>query len=72
MTTDYQPDRPADAGEEQVEPEQAEEQDFAIRNVAMSNALPDNAQPAAGAVIGSEGRLGMQPQTDEEIIEETE
>jgi hypothetical protein len=58
--------------DEQVDQEQTEQQDFAIRNVAMSNALPDSAQPAAGAVIGSEGRLGMQPETDEEIVEETE
>ena len=40
------------------------EQDFATRNVAMSNALPTNA--AAGAVVGSGGVLGMDPETDEE------
>ncbi|MEO6351050.1 MAG: hypothetical protein ABIP53_10405 [Candidatus Limnocylindrales bacterium] len=35
-----------------------------------TNALPDSAQPAAGAIVGSEGRLRMQPETDEEIIDD--
>ena len=48
-----------------------EEQDFALRNTMMSNALPSSAQPAAGAIVGSEPadtELGMQPETDEEIV----
>jgi hypothetical protein len=69
MTTDYDRDRPApDTDPEHVDPEQAVEQDFALRNVTMSNALPGGGQPAAGAVVGSAGRLGMQPETDEEIV----
>jgi len=35
----------------------------------MSNALPGSGQPAAGAVVGSGGRLGLQPETDEEMGE---
>ncbi|MDP8904152.1 MAG: hypothetical protein M3N29_02335 [Chloroflexota bacterium] len=47
------------------EPIPADEQDFAVRNVSMSNALPTGASPAAGAV--STGReLGLEPTTDEE------
>lgn len=54
MTTDYDRDRPApDTDPELIDPEQADEQDFAIRDVTMSNALPGDGQPAAGAVIGS-------------------
>ena len=65
MTADHD-DRQTEA--EHVDPEHTDEQDFALRNVAMSNALPGSAQPAAGAIVGSEGRLGMQPETDEEIV----
>lgn len=75
MTTDDEEDRhtdEADAQPEHVDREHADEQDFAIRNVAMSNALPNSPQPAAGAVVGFEPRLGMQPETDEEIIDEAE
>ena len=61
-------DSPDDAA---VDPDYVGEQDFAMRNVAMSNALPGGGQPAAGAIVGSEGRLPMQPETDEEIIAET-
>jgi len=41
----------------------AAEQDFALRNVAMSNTLTPGAgaAPAAGAVIGSGGDLGLDP-----------
>ena len=52
--------------EERADPEDAAEQDFALRNVTMSNALPGSGQPAAGAVVGSGGALGMDPTTDEE------
>lgn len=62
--------RPRDEIDDTLEPgpehatdDQAEQQDFAARNVAMSNALPGGAQPAAGAVIGSGGSLGMEPET---------
>lgn len=65
--------RPRDEIDDTLEPgrehatgDQAEQQDFAARNVAMSNALPGGAQPAAGAVIGSGGSLGMEPETTEE------
>ena len=55
-------------GPEDTTEEQAEQQDFAARNVAISNALPGGTSPAAGAVIASGGDLGMQPETDEEEI----
>ncbi len=58
--TDRQP-------EDERDPAEAAEQDFATRNVIMSNALQGGASPAAGGVIGSGGELGMQPPTDEEV-----
>lgn len=59
-------------GPEDQPVDDTEQQDFALRNVAMSNALPGGAQPAAGAVIGSGGELGMDPETDEEQIHESD
>ncbi len=49
----------------------AAQQDFAMRNVAMSNTLTPGAAaaPAAGAVIGSGGDLGLDPTTDEEDLQ---
>ncbi|MBA3307054.1 MAG: hypothetical protein H0T04_00045 [Chloroflexi bacterium] len=49
----------------------AAQQDFAVRNVAMSNTLTAGAAaaPAAGAVIGSGGNLGLDPTTDEEDLQ---
>lgn len=49
----------------------AAQQDFALRNVAMSNTLTPGAAaaPAAGAVIGSGGDLGLDPTTDEEDLQ---
>lgn len=71
MTTESNGDQVAPEREpEHIDPEHADEQDFAIRNVMMSNALPGAGQPAAGAVVGSAGRLGMQPETDEELVGE--
>jgi hypothetical protein len=49
-----------------------DEQDYALRNVAMSNSLPGGGQPAAGAVIGSEGRLRMEPRTPDEEVDDTD
>jgi hypothetical protein len=62
-------DETIEPGPEDAEREQVEEQDFATRNVIMSNALPGGASPAAGGVIGSGGELSMQPETDEEVVE---
>ncbi len=46
------------------------QQDFAVRNVAMSNTLGTTgmaaAAPAAGAVIGTGGDLAMEPRTEDE------
>jgi hypothetical protein len=56
--------------EEERDPTDVAEQDFATRNVIMSNALQGGASPAAGGVIGSGGELGMQPPTDEEVQDE--
>jgi hypothetical protein len=78
--TDRRPqDQPVDEsaeGQPTEPPEQpaeaAEQQDFATRNVIMSNALQGGASPAAGGVIGTGGELGMQPSTDEELAEEDE
>lgn len=49
----------------------AAQQDFALRNVAMSGTLTPGAAaaPAAGAVIGSGGDLGFDPTTDEEDLQ---
>ena len=57
-------DAAAEGGREpgEVSRDNAEEQDFAARNVIMSNALPGGASPAAGAIIGSGGDLGMEPE----------
>jgi len=58
-------------GPEDAAPDEVEQQDFAARNVMMSNALPGGASPAAGAVVGSGGDLGMEPETGHESPEET-
>jgi hypothetical protein len=58
-------DETLDAGPEEAAPEHAAQQDFAARTAMMSNALPGGASPAAGAVIGSGGELGLDPTTDE-------
>ncbi len=49
----------------------AAQQDFVLRNVAMSGTLAPGAAaaPAAGAVIGSGGDLGFDPTTDEEDLQ---
>lgn len=73
MTTEHE--REANADETEVLPrerEQAEEQDFALRNIAMTNALPNTPQPGVGAVIGSERSLGLEPETDEERSDDAE
>jgi len=47
--------------------ENAAAQDFALRNVAMSNTLGQSGAavaPAAGAVIGSGGDLPLEPHVD--------
>ncbi len=59
-----------EAPDKELEPADAAEQDFGARNVIMSNALQGGASPAVGGVTGSGGELGMQPQTDEEILDE--
>lgn len=56
--------------DDEVEPREAAQQDFAARNVIMSNALQGGASPAAGAVIGSGGELDMQPETDETLADD--
>jgi hypothetical protein len=56
--------------DDEIEPRDAAEQDFAARNVIMSNALQGGASPAAGGVIGSGGELGMQPETDEALADD--
>lgn len=60
------------APDDELEPTDAAQQDFGARNVIMSNALQGGASPAAGAVIGSGGELGMQPQTDEALADDDE
>lgn len=65
-------DETLEPGPEDAAPDEVEQQDFAARNVMMSNALPGGASPAAGAVIGSGGELGMEPETDEEAARETD
>jgi len=52
---------PSDDGATDV----VEEQDFAARNVIMSNALPGGASPAAGALV-AQRELGLDPTLDEE------
>ena len=67
-----QADTPAeDTDVQDVDAVEAGQQDYGMRNVAMSNAFPGFGQPAAGAVIGSRGELDMQPETDEEVADET-
>ena len=68
--TDHDNDQLEDETAEHVDPDHAEEQDFAMRNVAMSNAMPAGGQPAAGAIVGSAGHVDLQPETDEEIVDE--
>ena len=63
-------DETVDGGPEEAAAEQAAQQDFATRTAIMSNALPGGASPAAGAVIGSGGELGLDPTTDD--AEETD
>ena len=49
-----------------------EEQDFAARNVIMSNALPGGASPAAGAIT-ADRELGLDPTpADEQPTTDTE
>jgi hypothetical protein len=63
-----QPEEPGRA--DQIESADAiEQQDFAARNVIMSNALQGGASPAAGAVSTGED-LGMQPTTDEALADD--
>ena len=50
-------------------PEEVESDDFALRNAAMSNAIPGAGQPAAGAVVGSREKI-LEPTTDEERVAE--
>jgi hypothetical protein len=61
-----------DQAQDEIEPRDAAQQDFASRNVIMSNALQGGASPAAGSVIGTGGELGMQPETDEALTDEEE
>jgi hypothetical protein len=65
-------DEALDRGDERAEPEDAKEQDLALRGTMMSNAIPGGSAPAAGAVIGSGGELGMDPTIDEAELEERE
>lgn len=58
-------DETLEAGRETAEIDEAAQQDFATRNVLMSNALAGGASPVAGAVIGSGGEMGMEPETEE-------
>ena len=70
----YEPDEIDETlqpGPEHAAAEDVEEQDFATRNVLMSNAIPGGTSPAAGAVIGSGGQMAMEPETDEEEVDET-
>jgi hypothetical protein len=65
-------DTRSERAEQPAEPDDIEdtaEQDFAARNVLMSNALQGGASPVAGALGGPEDGLEMQPQTDEEELE---
>lgn len=59
-------DETLDAGPEEAAPDHAAQQDFAARASMMSNALPGGASPAAGAVIGSGGELGLDPSIDDD------
>lgn len=59
-------------GEERAEPDDAREQDLALRGTMMSNAIPGGSAPAAGAVIGSGGDLRMDPTIDEADLEDRE
>jgi hypothetical protein len=59
-------DETLEPGPEDAAADEVEQQDFATRHVVMSNALPGGASPAAGAVLGSGGEMGMEPETDEE------
>jgi hypothetical protein len=59
-------DDAAQPGADEQTLDQTAQQDFALRNAAMSNALPPTGQPAAGAAIGSGGELEMDPVTDAE------
>lgn len=52
-------------GRETAAIDEAAQGDFATRNVMMSNALPGGASPVAGAVIGSGGEMGMEPEAEE-------
>jgi hypothetical protein len=58
-----------EATEEELEPVDAGQQDFAARNVIMTNTLQGGASPAAGGVIGTGGALGMDPSTDDDEAE---
>jgi hypothetical protein len=81
-TADNEPNRPRDeiertqqgdeATEEELEPMDAGQQDFAARNVIMTNTLQGGASPAAGGVIGTGGALSMEPTTDDDQAEDAE
>ncbi len=61
-----------DATEEELEPVDAGQQDFAVRNVIMTNTLQGGASPAAGGIIATGGELGMQPSTDEDLVQDAD
>lgn len=66
-------ERADEAGDEaepaELEPIDAGQQDFGTRNVIMTNSLQGGASPAAGGVIATGGELGMQPTTDDELVQ---
>jgi hypothetical protein len=66
-----QPVDPRDASAPTAGTGEAASDDFAARNVVMSNALPPDASPAAGAVIADTDPV-LEPTTDEERLERTE
>ncbi len=63
-------DETVEPGPESAAMDEAAQQDFATRNVMMSNALPGGASPVAGAVIGSGGEMGMEPEAEEPGVED--
>lgn len=58
-------DEPSDA----VDVDEAGADDFAARNVVMSNALPGGASPVAGALMGDLDAV-LEPSTDEERLQD--
>jgi hypothetical protein len=69
-TEDQMPDDPQ-LEEEARDRDVVEQQDFAARNVIMSNALPSNPSPAAGAIT-ADRELGMEPTPEDARAGETE